>query len=217
VIKKKRFYFLTRLGNMYPMYIIALILGVVNLLIVCRPSTFDPDFHWDSQPNDDSRGFFCEGTPVTKSSYWGSLILTIITHILGLAAVTPMWAIHWWMGYYMWFSSMYYQCLAVFPAMYNYLFSNARKNLRFLLKLMAGVQVLNIVILTTGWFSLRHGPSYNHYDRYTGEQNEQSEYDNAHGSGPVVSNAVILSFYLFSPFWVLYFVIGGILAFIYGE
>jgi hypothetical protein len=32
-----------------------------------------------------------------------------------------------------------------------------------------------------------------------------------------VSNISILSFYLFSPCWVLYFVMGGILAFIYGE
>jgi hypothetical protein len=202
---------------MYTMYIIALILGLVNLIVVCRPSTFDPDFHWDSQPNDNARGFFCEGTPATRSSYWGSLILTIITHIFGLAAVTPVWAIHWWMGYYIWFSSMYYQCLAIFPAMYNYLFIKTRKNLPLLLKLMVGVQVLNALILISGWFSLRNGPSYNHYDGHTGEKNEQSDYNDAPGSDAVGFNAAILSFYLFAPFWVLYFVMGGILAFIYGE
>lgn len=106
-------------SNMYPMYTMSLIFGLINLLIVCRPSTFDPDFHWDGQPTDKTRGFFCEGTPATKTSYWGSLILTIATYVFGMA-VTPMWPINWWMGYYLWFSSMYYQCLACFPAMYNY-------------------------------------------------------------------------------------------------
>lgn len=205
------------MGNVYPMYAIALILGLVNLVVVCRPSTFDPIFHWDSQPDDNTRGFFCEGTPITKSSYWGSLILTIITHAFGVAAVTPVWAITWWMGYYLWFSNMYYQCLAIFPAMYNYLFIKTRKNLPLLLKCMVGMQALNVVILTTAWIFLRHGPSYRHVDGYTGEKNEQSEYDNAYGSDPVVSNIYILFFYLFSPCWMLYFVMGGILAFIYGE
>ncbi len=202
---------------MYPMYIIALILGLANLLVVCRPSTFDPNFHWDSQPDDDTRGFFCEGTPAFKSSYWGSLILTITTHVFGLAAVAPIWSTHWWMGYYLWFSSIYYMCLGIFPAMYNYLFVNTRKNLHLLLKLMLGIQVLNVLILTSSWFTFKHGPSYNHYDKYTGLKNEPSEYNNTHGSNPVLSNQVILSFYLFAPFWMVYFVMGGILAFIYGE
>ena len=121
------------------------------------------------------------------------------------------------MGYYLWFSSMYYQCLAIFPAMYNYLFIKTRKNLPLLLKLMVGVQVLNVLILISGWFSLQNGPSYNHYDAHTGEKNEQSDYNDAPGSDAVGFNAAILSFYLFALFWVLYFVMGGILAFIYGE
>jgi hypothetical protein len=199
------------------MYIVALILGLANLLVVCRPSTFDPNFHWDSQPDDDTRGFFCEGTPAFKSSYWGSLILTITTHVFGFAAVAPIWSTHWWMGYYLWFSSIYYMCLGIFPAMYNYLFVNTRKNLHLLLKLMLGIQVLNVLILTSSWFTFKHGPSYNHYDKYTGLKNEPSEYNNTHGSNPVLSNQVILSFYLFAPFWMVYFVMGGILAFIYGE
>jgi len=213
-IKKKFSYFLARLGNMYPMYTMALIFGLINLLIVCRPSTFDPDFHWDGQPDDKDRGFFCEGTPATKTSWWGSLILTIVTYIFGLA-VTPIWPLNWWMGYYLWFSSMYYQCLAVFPAMYNYLFLKTRKHLGFLVKTMFWLQVLNAIILVAAWFSMRKAPGYNHYDPETGEANDPSEYDNAHGSDPVVYNAVILSFYLFAPFWALYFVMGGVLAFIY--
>jgi acyl-CoA synthetase (AMP-forming)/AMP-acid ligase II len=214
IIKKKFSYFFARIGNMYPMYTMALIFGLINLLVVCRPSTFDPNFHWDGQPDDQTRGFFCEGTPGTRTSYWGSLFLTIAIYIFGWA-VTPFWPFNWWMGYYLWFSSMYYQCLAVFPAMYNYLFTKARKNLKFLLKLMFWLQVLNGIILVAGWFSMRSGPSYNHYNPETGQKNPPEEYDNAYGSGPVVYNAVILSFYLFAPFWALYFVIGGVLAFIY--
>ena len=62
---------------------------------------------------------------------------------------------------------------------------------------------------------MRSGPSYNHYDAETGEANPPSDYNNDYGSEPVVYNAVILSFYLFAPFWMIYFAIGGVLAFIY--
>ena len=39
-IQKKFSYFLARIWSMYPMYAVALIFGLINLLIVCRPSTF---------------------------------------------------------------------------------------------------------------------------------------------------------------------------------
>ena len=90
-IQRKFSYFLARIGAMYPMYAVALFFGLVNLLIVCRPSTFRSDFHWDAQPDDlyledgSLAPLFCEGTPATPSSYWGSLFLTIFTYIFGLA------------------------------------------------------------------------------------------------------------------------------------
>ena len=52
MIKKKLSYFIARISAMYPIYLAALVLGLINLLIVCRPSTFRPDSHWDSQPDD---------------------------------------------------------------------------------------------------------------------------------------------------------------------
>lgn len=213
-IKKKFSYFLARIGNMYPMYSFAMLFGLVNLLMVCRPATFDPNFHWDGQPDDKSRGFFCEGTPATKTNWWASLATTIITYIFGLA-ITPIWPLNWWMGYYLWFSSMYYQCLAVFPAMYNWLFSKTRKRLGYLVKVMVFLQVLNALVMVAAWYSMKSAPSFNHYDSETGEPNPPLEYDNEYGSEPVVYNAVILSFYLFAPFWALYFVMGCVLAFIY--
>eukprot|EP00956_Cyclotella_meneghiniana_P044032 scaffold298669_cov156-Cyclotella_meneghiniana.AAC.1 len=79
------------------MYAVALVILLINLIVVCRPSTFDPNFHWDSQPDDLTRGLFCEGTPATKTSYWGSLVLTILVYLFGMA-VTPFWPLNWWMG-----------------------------------------------------------------------------------------------------------------------
>ena len=114
VIQKKFSYFVARIGSMYPMYCVSLFFALINLLVVCRPSTFSKDFHWDSQPYDlytedgELAPLFCEGTPATQNSYWASLVLTILTYIFGLA-VTPTWPFAWWLGYYLWFNSMYYQ------------------------------------------------------------------------------------------------------------
>lgn len=69
---------------------------------------------------------------------------------------------------------------------------------------MIVLQVLNEVIVVVAWFSMRNGEPY----VYGGPDPEP-------GSGPIVSNAAVLSFYLFTPFWALYFVMGAVLAFIY--
>jgi hypothetical protein len=112
VIENKMKYFIARISAMYPMYVVALIFVLINLLVTCRPSTFSPDFHWDAQPDDlyidgdKEKGvspLFCEGTPVTPKSYWASLLLTIIIYITG-SAITPIFFANWWMGYYFWFS-----------------------------------------------------------------------------------------------------------------
>ena len=87
IIKKKYAYFKARIWSLYPMYAICLVFAFINLLVVCRPSTFDPNFHWNAQPDDRTRGRFCEGTPVTPNSYWGSLILTIITYVFGVSVI----------------------------------------------------------------------------------------------------------------------------------
>jgi len=197
VIEKKLAYFKARMMNMYPMYIIALLLLLINLLVVCRPATFDENFHWNKQPDDGTRGFFCEGTPATPKSYWGSLVLTLVVYLAGLA-ITPAWFLNWWLGYYLWFSSMYYQCLAFFPGTYNILFTKTRKKTALLFKLIIGLLLLNITILLVAWFTLSGAPSY------------YEDYETARDY-----NIMVLSFYLFSPFWALYFVIGSALAFLY--
>lgn len=93
---------------------------------------------------------------------------------------------------------MYYQCLAFYPATYNALFNRTRKKVALLMKIIIGLMLCNIVILVGAWFALRDGPSY--YDDYVEAKSH---------------NILVLSFYLFGPFWALYFVIGAATAFLY--
>ena len=105
VIENKVNYVKARIWAMYPMYLVALVFALIHLLISCRPSTFRPEFHWSSQPDDlyvdgdESKGItplFCEGTPAFPESYWASLVYTIIVYTFGLA-LTPFWLLSWWM------------------------------------------------------------------------------------------------------------------------
>lgn len=95
-IKKKFSYFKAKMWSMYPMYLFSLLFGLMNLLVVCRPATFRPTFHWNAQPDDlvledgSPAPLFCEGTPTTPSSYWGSLFSTIVVYLFGVS--WPMFA-----------------------------------------------------------------------------------------------------------------------------
>ena len=70
--------------------------------------------------------------------------------------------------------------------------------------------VLNIIIVLLTWFIADDYDGYNHYDRITGEKNSVDEYEDAS-----IHNALSLGWYLFSPFWMLYFVVGATTAFLY--
>mmetsp|Transcript_4011 Transcript_4011/g.6002 ORF Transcript_4011/g.6002 Transcript_4011/m.6002 type:complete len:875 (-) Transcript_4011:291-2915(-) len=198
MIAKKFSYFKARISAMYPMYALSLIASFINLIIVCRPSTFHPTFTYNAQPDDLMRGFFCEGTPATQNSYWLSLFLTLFIYIFGLA-VTPLFQLTWWLGYYLWFNSMYFQCLALFPITYNAFLNQTRRKTQKLLRIIIGLMILNIAILVAAWFVFKDAPRYNN-----GDYNEAKNW-----------NIGILSFYLFGPFWALYFVIGIATAFLY--
>jgi hypothetical protein len=218
IIKRKFRYFRTRFKDMYPMYALAVLFGLANLLVVCRPSTFRKgDFHWDAQPDDlyiggngDTAPLFCEGTPATPNSYWLSLTTTLIVYSLGLS-VFPFWYFNWWIGYYLWFSSMYYQCLAIFPSLYNYFFNRLRGNVKYLLRSLTALLLLNYAIVLVPWFLTRNAAGYNHVDQETGMPNPLEEYN----PSASLHNQAILSFYLFGPFWVLYFIVGMMTAFLY--
>lgn len=144
-----------------------------------------------------------------KSSYYGSLVATILVYLFGIA-VTPFWELSWWMGYYLWFSSIYYQCLALSPAVYNYLLRSSRKRTGFILKIMFLLQAANALMLYLAWLLLSGRKGYNHYNTETGEPNDPRLY-----SSGAPYNTAMLSFYLFGPCWVVYFAIGMVIAFLY--
>ena len=227
VIENKFKYFLARIGAMYPMYVVALILVLINLLVTCRPSTFRPDFHWDAQPDDlyidgdESQGtapLFCEGTPAFPTSYWASLTLTIVIYLTG-TTITPIFLTSWWMGYYFWFSAMYYQCLMIFPALYN-LLAKWRGNMKKFLYTLVLLLVFNLTLLSVTWSATKDYAGYNHFDEVTGEKNDVDDFEDGHHDVDDFEdgrrhNLNILSWYLFSPFWILYFGIGVVTAFLY--
>jgi len=215
-IKRKFKFFVARFMAMYPMYIVALIFVFVNLLVSCRPSTFRNTFHWDNQPNDlfidadEKNGYtdlFCEGTPATPQSYWASLFLTLIVYLLGVP-ITPMWLLSWWMGYYFWYTAMYYQSLMVFPVVYNKLLT-WRRNMKLLVISMALMQIINLFILIFSWFLFQNYSGYNHFDE-NGNMNNPKEFTDGK-----IGNFVVLGWYLFSPFWMIYFFLGILVAFLY--
>ena len=217
VIEKKFKYFIARIGAMYPMYSVALFFVFINMLVSCRPSTFRPDFHWDAQPDDlyidgdKSKGLsplFCEGTPATPKSYWASLFITMLIYASGLA-ITPIFLMTWWMGFYFWFSAMYYQCLMIFPTVYNCL-AKWRSNTTIYFSIIATILIFDQVLLWGTWFISKDYKGYNHYAEGTGIENDPDVRHDAHKH-----NIVVLSWYLFSPFWMVYFIVGASAAYLY--
>lgn len=80
----------------------------------------------------------------------------------------------------------------------------------FLVKIMILLQVANAIILFLAWLMLSGRIGYGHYNTETGEPNEPMFYSNG-----APYNTAMLSFYLFGPFWVTYFAIGMVIAFLY--
>jgi len=70
---------------------------------------------------------------------------------------------------------------------------------------------VNYILLIVTWFSVKDANGYTHYDPETGNAQPVSEYN----KDAFMHNAVVLGWYLFSPFWILYFVVGACTAFLY--
>ena len=88
----------------------------------------------------------------------------------------------------------------LFPAMYNKLFE-WRSKTGFYVKLLIGLILLNFLILLLTWFLFEDGPGYNRFDDKVNKEGE-------------LHNQVGLGWYLFSPFWMLYFVMGSCTVFL---
>jgi hypothetical protein len=218
IIVAKMKFLAARVRAMYPMYFLALIFGLVNLLINCRPSTFRDTFHWVAQPydllneNGENAESFCEGAPAMPNSYWLSLFTTIVLYTSG-AAVTPFWPLSWFLGYYLWFISIYYQCLAVYPTIYNRFF-RVRRHKAILLKILITLMILSYIIIFSPWFIVRNALRYvpmtdqDDISPDTIEKEAVLKYNDS-------MNTWLLHYYLFGPFWMVYFIMGICLAFIY--
>lgn len=74
---------------------------------------------------------------------------------------------------------------------------------------MVGLLVLNYVIIIIFWFITRDMQGYGHYES-NGNVADQEDYTNG-----TKQNAWVLSYYLFGPFWQLYFIVGMCAAFLY--
>ncbi|WP_045883392.1 AMP-binding protein [Pseudomonas chlororaphis] len=210
LITRKAAFFWSRVSAMYPLYALALLLALINLLPGCQPSTFSAVFHWNALPQDMGR-LFCEGTPLLQDSWLANLFSTLAIHLAGLSA-TPLWGASWFMGFYLWFISMYFQCLVVFPVLYNALYKS-RGNTRRLLVLTAAGLALNGLILLGFWYGYAaDATGYGFFDPLSGDRLVPSASQMAMADK---DNAVMLGFYLFAPFWMVYFVAGMCAAFLY--
>ncbi len=212
-IERKTAFVRARILAMYPLYALAVLLALVNVIPNCQPGTFSNVFHWNALPGDVTRTF-CEGTPLMQGSVLGSwaanLVSTLAIYLTGLSA-TPLWGASWFLGFYLWFISMYFQCLIVFPFLYNALYR--RRGRTGQLVLLTGLAALaNVVVLLGFWYGYAaDAVGYPFVDQASGQRI-------APGAAQVQAadrdNAVMLGFYLFAPFWMIYFAGGVCVAFV---
>ena len=97
----------------------------------------------------------------------------------------------------------------VFPVTYNSLMKWRSDTRAYLYTLMA-LLTSNAILLTVTWYTCKDWDGYYHYNPKTGDKNEVDEYNDASEH-----NGIVLGWYLFAPFWILYFVIGCVTAFLY--
>ena len=210
LITRKFSFISARITVMYPLYALAVMIGLAHLLMSCQPSTFSSVFNWSLQAGNIDH-MFCEGTPLVQDSWIANVLLTVGIHLTGLQA-TPLWGASWFLGFYLWFISMYFQCVVVFPFLYNMLYKNRGQTKRLLLLTVLGLGV-NLVIVLSFWYGYAiDATGYGHIDPLTGLQAIPTDAQTEMASK---DNAVILGFYLFAPFWIVYFVAGMCAAFLY--
>ncbi|ROS01646.1 acyl-CoA synthetase (AMP-forming)/AMP-acid ligase II [Sinobacterium caligoides] len=210
MIMKKMSFITARISGMYPLYFFAVIIALGNLLVSCQPSTFSSVFHWVPMLEDSSK-FFCQGTPLLHDSWLANVLLTFGIYLTGLQA-TPLWGASWFLGFYLWFISMYFQCLIIFPMLYNALYKHRGNTKKLLMFTALGLGV-NLLVILAFWYGYAiDAAGYGFFDSLTGLKTIPTESQIAVAGK---DNAVILGFYLFSPFWIIYFAAGMCAAFVY--
>jgi hypothetical protein len=126
----------SRFKTLLPLYWLALVLALINLLVVCQPSQYSSNFSW--QPNMLTRllpdGSFaqCQSAPVELPYGWW-LFLTLLVYFLGMQAWFFAFILAGWILYYSWFFSVYFFVLFVFKWMHNGMVASRGKGRELLL------------------------------------------------------------------------------------
>ena len=126
----------SRFNTLLPMYWLALVLALINLLVVCQPSQYSSNFSW--QPNmltrllPDGSYAQCQSAPVELPYGWW-LFLTLLVYFLGMQAWFFAFILAGWILYYSWFFSVYFFVLLVFMWMHNSMVSSRGKGRELLL------------------------------------------------------------------------------------
>lgn len=197
--RSKLGYVAARLSPMLPMYLVSIALLLLNTVLMCHPASFDVSFHWLAQPDDQSRGDFCEPAPLL-SGWWSSLLTTLAIYTLGLQS-WPLFLYSWFLSYYTWFSSVYYALLALHPSLYARLVP-LRGNRRRLWLITIVIALLNGCVVA-GWVVGWARPRIDGGGEL--DADEEAEFV-GHFS---------LMYYLFPPFWWPSFALGTMAAFLF--
>ena len=189
---------------MYPMYLLSIVLLLINTVAMCRPSNFDPNFHYNGQSDDASRGDFCESAPLVRG-YWGSLFATILIYMFALQS-WPLYMFWWFLSYYTWFSSVYFSMLFAHPFFYAPMIA-IRGRIKLIWGVTACIVGLNYCVVAgwfIGWFEDRT------FDRNLAATRLGSRDVEAEFTGQFS-----LMYYLFPPFWQPTYTLGICAAFLF--
>lgn len=182
-----------RFKTLLPLYWFALILALINLLVVCRPSTYSSNFSW--QPNMATRvmsdGSYaqCQSGPV-ELPYGGWLTLTLVIFILGLQSWFFAFILVGWILYYSWFFSVYFFVLLIFPWMHNTI-AKSRGKLR---DLILWFIIYTVGVLISAW-------ALGAYYLFDSWEQTYSVFE-AKSLSFNFQNVYALSTVLFPPYWV---------------
>ena len=196
----------SRFKTLLPLYWFALLLALINLLVVCRPSTYSSSFSW--QPNmltrllDDGSFAQCQSGPVELPYGWW-LFLTLLVFILGMQAWFFAFILVGWILYYSWFFSVYFFVLLVFKWMHNTLVKCRGRGPQ--LFLWGAVYTLGVMLSAFALGAYYLFPSWQ--ETFNVQEAKSLSYNFA--------NVYALSTVLFPPYWIPVVGSGAVAYFIY--
>ena len=183
----------SRFQTLMPLYLLSLAFGLINMLVVCRPSTFSDKFSW--QPHNSTMTLAsgaaaqCHTSPV-EMPYGAWLIMTIVVFAFGFQTWFPLWLLSSWMMYYTWFNGVYYFIIVVFPWMHNAL-CRVRGDTKAIFKW--GLVYTFLIFATAALLGVYYAlPSWQDYDDLGSSKSWEKN----------LQNIYALSTMMFPPYWV---------------